>query len=431
MNKIELIAVHKESNGVTYSYKVDEELKSFFSDSVFIINYSECVESVPDAIASVPFVASVLPIVWLTDSKLIVPELDEAFYECIAKVKKGYEAMYPETELKGDIEVIKIVRNNQPGIPGKCAMFYSGGVDSMETLYRHLDEEPLLVSIWGSDIRYDNESGWHLLRRALDEAADRLHLDIAIIRSKFREFDKEGALSRVYEEKLQRGYWYGIKHALGLLGHVAILAYLHGISTFYIASSNCPADGEIRCASDPRIDNSVRFVSCQVIHDGFELTRQDKLKNIVQFNNNKNGILPLHVCWETQTGHNCCKCEKCYRTITGLIMENANPVEYGFPEFEKELPHMRERMVLGGNHAPKTWSRIHADVAARKTQLRNSPYWKDIKWLVSADFLTPGALKMPLGWRIRTSLSKNVIYRFLGKIKRKILKGNKQNGSKE
>ena len=422
VKEIRLVGIGKSDRQVRYDFSITDELRGFFSEQPFLIEYPESIEAVPDAILAVPFVCNVLPIVWLTDSKLIVPELDEAFYHCINEVKKGYEDMYPESTFRGEIEVGKIIHCDRPAIPGKCAMFYSGGVDSMEMLYRHLEEQPVLLSIWGSDVHYDNEDGWKLLFTALEEAAAQYDLKIASIRSRFRDFDNEKALSEAFGTQLQRGYWYGIKHALGLLGHVAVYAYLHHLSTFYIASSNCPADGAIRCASDPRTDNHVRFAGCQVVHDGFELTRQDKLRNIVQYRERTGQRLPLHVCWETQTGKNCCKCEKCYRTMTGLILENADPVEFGFPDAAKELPYMRERMANGGNHAPKTWSRLHADAAARMNQMRGNPYWKYVKWVACADFLTPGALKMPLSWRIRTGLSRLELYRYAGKVARKILK---------
>ena len=422
MNTIVLLNLERDNQRIQYHYQVSEELKQYFSEKAFVIDYPENIDSVPDAIVAVPFVCNVLPMVWLTDAKLVVPELDEAFYHCINEVKKGYEDMYPECTLRGEIEVGKIVPCDRPAIPGKCAMFYSGGVDSMEMLYRHVEEQPALVSIWGSDVRYDNEDGWKLLYTALEEAAAQYDLTIASIRSRFRDFDNESALNRAFGKQLQRNYWYGIKHALGLLGHVAVYAYLHQLSRFYIASSNCPADGAIRCASDPRTDNHVRFAGCQVVHDGFELTRQDKLRNIVQYRERTGQRLPLHVCWETQTGKNCCKCEKCYRTMTGLILENADPLDYGFPDAAKELPYMREKMVFGGNSAPKTWSRLHADAAARKHQMRGNPYWKYVKWVADADFLTPGALKMPLSWRIRTGLSRFYLYRCAGRLVKKILK---------
>ncbi len=410
--EIKLIEIEKNNNTIRYNYNVSEELQAFFTKTPFFIKYQESVENIPNAILAIPFVSNVLPLMWLTDSKLMVPELDESFYNCIPKVKKGYEDMYPEAELKGILEVEKVVHNTRKASRGKSALFYSGGVDSMDTLYRHLDENPLLVSIWGSDIQYDNEDGWKLLKTAIDEAAEHFHLAATTIRSRFREFDNEGELNKSFSSILQRNYWYGIKHGLALLGHVAVLAYMYRLETFYIASSNCIADGTVRTASDPRTDNFVRFASCRVIHDGYEYSRQDKIRNIVQFNKDKNSILPLHVCWENQTGKNCCKCEKCYRTMVGLILENAEPVEYGFPDINREIPFMQERIVLHSNSAPKTWNRLHEEITLKQNTLKKNTYWKYIRWLKNADFITPGGLRMPLMWRIKRKLNK-LIKRFL------------------
>lgn len=422
MEAIELLEVKKKNNRIEYSFTVSEQLRSFFSAREFVIEYDESIEAVPDSVAAVPFVCCVLPIIWLTDSKLIVPELDETFYNCIPEVKKGYESMYPETVFGGEIEAGRIVPCDRPAVQGESALFYSGGVDSITSLIRHLDEKPSLLSIWGSDIPYENESGWKRVRRAIDEAADEYGLPVSVIRSTFRRFDNEGELTRRFSGTLKRGYWYGIKHGMGLLGHVAPYAYLHGLATMYIASSNCPQDGEIRCASDPRTDNHVRFAHCRVIHDGFELTRQDKIEAITEYNKHREKILPLHVCWETTTGKNCCYCEKCYRTMLGLILEGEDPRKYGFPYVEKAMPQMRETMVSHANSAPKTWNRLHEDVKARQSALIKTPYWKDIKWLVNADFLTPGAIKLPLGMKLKAELSKTKMYRGLRTIKRKLVR---------
>lgn len=422
MEYIILKGIEKAEQRIQYSFEVSDGLKCYFSETPFLIEYPESVNMVPNAVAAVPFVCNVLPIIWLTDSKLVVPELDEAFFRCIPEVKKGYEDMYPETELRGTVEVGSVVPCDRKAVPGSCALFYSGGVDSMEALFRHVEEKPTLISIWGSDISYDNDEGWTVLQTPLEEAAREYNLDRVVIKSRFREFDSESALNKAFGAQLQRNYWYGLKHALGLLGHVAVYAYLHDMEVMYIASSNCPADGQIRCASDPRTDNHVRFAGCHVVHDGFELTRQDKVGNIVRYSERTGKHLPLHVCWKTQTGNNCGVCEKCYRTMTALILENADPVDYSFPNARRELPYMQVRMATAGNSAPKTWNRLHEDVKARQKLLRHNSYWKYIKWLVKADFLTPGALKMPLKWRIRNKLSQHRFFRILRKIARKLLR---------
>lgn len=401
MNAIVLSEIEKNKQRIQFHYQVSEELRQYFSTEAFIIEYPEDIESVPDAIAAVPFVCNVLPIVWLTDSKLVIPELDEAFYHCISEVKKGYEEMFPESIFRGEIEVGKIVPGDRPAIPGKCALFYSGGVDSMDTLLRHLDEKPTLLSIWGSDIKFDNEAGWKLVHSAIEEAAAHYNLEELVIHSSFREFDRERALSRRFSTQLKDNWWHGVKHGIALLGHVAPLAYLHGYEKMYIASSHCPEDGHVRCASNPLIDNHVRYAACQVFHDGFECSRQDKVHNIAVYNQSNNDYLPLHVCWESQKGSNCCRCEKCYRTIAAIIVEGDDPEKYGFAGFEKHLNEMIPQAKKDSGLLIRQWTKIQNALKANRRSVRLSPYWKYVRWIEKADFYHPDTIQQPLSYRLK------------------------------
>lgn len=53
---------------------------------------------------------------------------------------------------------------------------FSGGVDAYCTLARHIDEKPDLLSLWGSDIPYDDKNGWKTLRANLFDEAKKLEL---------------------------------------------------------------------------------------------------------------------------------------------------------------------------------------------------------------------------------------------------------------
>lgn len=423
MEQITILGIRKQNGTITYQYEASVELKKYFSDREFTIEYPESIEAVPDGVAAIPFVCNVLPIVWLTNSKLVIPELDEAFYQCIPKVKKGYETMYPESEFLGEIEVGKIVPCDRPALPGKCAMFYSGGVDSMDTLFRHLKEQPTLISIWGSDIKYDNVDGWNLLHKAIEEAAERYQLPEVVIHSTFREFDREGELHKAFSGQLKDGWWHGVKHGIALLGHVAPYAYLHGLERMYIASTHCPEDGRVRCASNPLIDNNVRYVNCSVVHDGFQCSRQDKVHNIVCHARDNGDYLPLHVCWETQTGENCCNCEKCFRTIVGILVENEDPARLGFPGFERNLENIRTVLNVKYSEALRSyWTKIQDSLIANRRTIRNTPYWKTVRWIEKADFEHPETIQVPISIRagVRPWLSQFRFYQALHEMKEKL-----------
>ena len=230
--------------------------------------------------------------------------------------------------------------------------------------------------------------------------------------------------SRAFSEQLKDGWWHGVKHGMALLGHAAPYAYLHGISTVYIASSHCPADGHVRCASNPLTDNHVRFANARVVHDGFECGRQDKVHDVVDYVNRTGNRLSLHVCWESQSGRNCCHCEKCYRTMASIMAECADPVDYGFDRTSETVSDMQRyivgQKVLNANLATSGWKHIHNGVRRNKKTLKRTKYWKYLKWIDKADFDRYEDLKLPLLYRIRNKLSTLRFYQFLHEMKVKL-----------
>lgn len=420
MEIIKLTEINKHNNQVKFSFSVTEGLSDYFSKIPFVIEYPENIESVPDSIAAIPFVSNVLPIVWLTDSQLQLDELDKAFYDCIPNVRNGFEQMFPESEFKGQIKVDKIVECDIAS-DGGSATFFSGGLDAVNTLISHFDEKPALISVWGSDIRFDNVDGWNVVHKGIADYSEKYNLPDVVIRSSFRDFDNEGALHRRYSEQLKDSWWHGVKHGIGLLGHAAPYAYLHKLSTVYIASSNCPANGLVRCSSSPLTDNHVRFAKAKVIHDGYEFSRQDKIHNVVNYVKSSGDQVSLHVCWESQSGDNCCQCEKCYRTIVGLIAEGAEPVDFGFADAHSTIKNIRKCLVDDYKNSALLqlqWTHIQKRLISNVKTLKKIPYWKYVKWLVKADLWHPETLKRPM--TIRERLSQYKFYQMLHELKVKI-----------
>lgn len=423
MESITLENIIKKEDTISYVFSFSDGLSNYFSGEQFWIKYPVNIENVPDSIAAVPFVCNVLPIIWLTNSKLCLKELDKAFYDCIPNVRHGYETMFPESVFSGTIVVDSILACEYKST-GQCAALFSGGLDAVNTLINHFDEKPALISIWGSDIRYDNEEGWKAVHDGIAETARRFDLPDAVIRSTFREFDAEGVLHGEFSEQLKDGWWHGVKHGLALLGHAAPYVYLNKLSTVYIASSNCPADGLVRCASSPYTDNHVRYAGCRVVHDGYEYSRQDKAGNVVNFCRETGNIIKLHACWQSQTGSNCGCCEKCYRTMAAIIAEGGNPVEYGFDNAMSTIGHMRYCIAvdhrLSKHLAEHHWHHVRGRILANMDQVKKGPYWKHIRWMEKVDFLRMETIKAPLGYRIRMKLVDKRFYKLLHRLKEKI-----------
>lgn len=419
MKEITLNNIQKRGNTISYDYSVSSELACYFSDEPFVIEYPEDISSVPDAIAAIPFVCNVLPLIWLADATLRVKELDESFFVCIPEVRSGYETMFPETRFAGYIHVDRVVGYTEP-VTEKCAAFFSGGADAVNTLVNHLEEHPALISIWGSDIAFQNKKGWQIVHRGIEEYAQKYELPDVVIRSSFRCFDKEEVLDQHFRGQLKDGWWHGVKHGIGLLGHAAPYAYLHGISTVYIASSNCASDGHVRCASNPLTDNHVRFACARVVHDGFEYSRQDKMHNIAEYVKKTGSPLSLHVCWESQSGGNCCYCEKCYRTMAGLIAEGENPSKYGFVNATQAIQELRWYMLTecqDRDVMKRHWIHIQKAMRSNWSEVEKMPCKKYVQWILQMDFTNPDKIRIPLLYQMKLKLSSFAVYRFAHRVK--------------
>ena len=321
--------------------------------------------------------------------------------------------MYPESTFAGSIEV-EHIHLNHPLSSGNKAMLFSGGVDSFDTLIRHHNECPELVMMWGADIRYENESGWNTMYSILNQTAELFQLKPQIIRSTFRAFINEGVLDSQYANQLKDYWWHGIQHSIGLLGHIAPLAYINSYDVLYIAATNVNTDTNIRCASHPSIDNQVRFSNCQVIHDGFTTTRQNKIKNILEYHYLTKDRLPIHVCWETQTGNNCCHCEKCYRTIFGILAEGGDPSLLGFDTYKTHLINSKTYLF---NHNFQLlsyfWIPIRNRFRHNYKSLSKTEDYKYIRWIKNCSFKP--SIYTRINKKVKNLLRRTPIYRLFKK----------------
>ena len=67
--------------------------------------------------------------------------------------------MYPQINFLGKIHADKLENNSYSENNGAAA-FFSGGVDAFNTLVNHAEEKPVLLTLWGADVKLDDVSGW-------------------------------------------------------------------------------------------------------------------------------------------------------------------------------------------------------------------------------------------------------------------------------
>ena len=142
--------------------------------------------------------------------------------------------------------------------------------------------------------------------------------------------------------------------------------------------------------------------------------------------NNSEQPMLLHVCWEVQ-GENCCKCEKCYRTMANIMAEGESPKRFNFPLFSEKNTGIQMRNYLYHKALDKekvsdNWPFISKRVLENRDKLKELPYWDSFKWICKVDFADPYSFGVPLERSVKHvrnqgKLSQFKFYRKLHNIK--------------
>lgn len=416
VNKICVLSTHINSVKIEVVYEVKGEIKKYFNpeEHSFWSEYSSPVDDVPVGIAVIPFVCNVLPLVWLTNTELELEELDIDFYNSIEKFKLGYVNMYSMLKFEGCVKVNKLT-DNRYETSGKVASFFSGGVDAFATLIAHISERPILLTIWGADIRHEDIVGWKNVVGHVEKTVQTFDLQKVYVKTNFRYFINEKELNRLVQFSGD-SWWHGFQHGIGLIGHAAPIAFSNKLFRVYIASTFTKSD-HATCASDPTIDNYVSFCNCSTYHDQYEYSRQNKITHICRYVKDTHRQIELRVCWQSSGGKNCCHCEKCYRTIFGILAEGEDPLNYGFEYSAKELLgfgyQIRNKLLM----IPLIRI-LWKDIQNRFIDNReNLPQFQELNWIYTYDFD-----KINSNFYKRILLLKRRIIKVLSLLKHKVLK---------
>ncbi len=363
-NIVKLTDIEKSNNVIKYSFTTEGAFSDYFINSrPFTIEYDCNMESVPDSVAALPFIALMLPLCWLMDATIYVDEIDEDFFYSIDNIKRGYISMYPTLEFKGHLVAEKVIKNRVDHINIKSLCFFSGGVDAVSTMLSNLQYRPTLFTLWGTDVYFEQPEAWNIVKAKNMEVAKQFNLDFASVKTAFRYVLNEKLLTEHVAKTVHENWWHGFQHGIALIAHAAPYAYINNITIINIASSYSVRDTEFNsCASYPTIDAMVNFCGCKIYHDGFEKSRTDKIREIYEYSTRYNQAFSLRVCWQVITGENCCVCEKCQRTIFGIWAVGGDPEKMGFN--------------LNATVRMKILESLNND------KFHNSVFWEDIKSLL-------------------------------------------------
>jgi len=194
-------------------------------------------------------------------------------------------------------------------------------------------------------------------------------------------------LATYYDKKIHT-YWYGgVSHGLALLGLCAPLTYIDKIGKLYIASTYTKEFAH-PWGSHPDIDNKVKWTGTTVLHDGYELSRQEKLNAIAEYIKASGHKFVIRACWGTDKNANCSICEKCSRTILGLELAGIDPNEYGYDVNANTFPAMKKKIEQSQMYSRDGERFLWEDIQRHVRSDQHIPHSeaKDlINWLVTVD----------------------------------------------
>lgn len=343
MLRLNNIAFDDNGSKIIYNYETIGRAKKYFDNkNLFYAKYQVDTSEIPSSILVIPFIANTLPIAWFAGFDIEIDEIDEDFLRAANLVKEEFQNQFPEYQLTGNIKAKKAVKNTIKG--NKAAMLFSGGVDAYATYIRVFDKTPDLITILGADIEINDTHQWgqftgFIENEKLLENNKKLYIETNV--RKFYTYHVELLLKDI-------GWWGKIQHGLSLIGSIAPLSYLNKYSSIYIASSYTEQI-DIAWGSTPQADEKISWAGIKVFHDGYELKRQDKVDLISQFSTETDTNFRLRVCYsELRDTFNCSNCEKCFRTILGIILNGKNPNDYGFEVDENVYDSIFEILNMGG-----------------------------------------------------------------------------------
>lgn len=392
MGEIKLNSFEVTGNRVFFNYSVSDDIKKYFNlHQPFFIEYDEDISTVPAAILVIPFLANFLPIAWVTDSVLCAKSADKNFVENVDAIKQAFVDMFSQASFGGSLAIQNIVDCSY-NKTDKTAAFFSGGVDSVCTLIRNLEDKPTLMTLWGSDMMLRDIDGWAKVKENTNNTALTFGLDKTFIKTNFRQVLNYRELDKLCAPFTDRGWWGSLQHGIAITAHSAPYVWLHKISTQYIGASLCNRDKNVHSASFPSIDEHLVIGSCHTLHDSFDLDRQQKLDEIIRFQRESDLPIFLRACWESKDGGNCCRCEKCFRTIMGIVATATDPKDFGF-DININRANLKKIKTFISWSEPQglifdyCWSPIKAKIKNDKRLLKKSGLYKDIRWVTGIDFL--------------------------------------------
>ena len=389
---------------IDYDYSAPKQLNRYIkkdylrrSEGLYV-EISGDASQIPEAILAIPFVGVMLTASMLLDIDIHVPVVDCAFYENIKMMKKVYKEMFPASHF--NFNVTADIVQDISYVAYRKATFFTGGVDATSALLENIDQKPILLNIWGGDVRLTDSSSHQQLEKYFQKLSRDLDLEYAFVKTDAREMwiemDLDMLLHSHMDSKRNHDWWASIAHILSMTTSIAPYAFLQGIETCYVGSSYL--DGtSIFDSNNDKLISTIRFGSTHFESVDGQIDRLEKTKKIIDFCDTTGFDFQLKVCWNRVAGENCSNCEKCYRTIMGIVVNGGDPNQYGFKVTSETYHKIRE--LLKNNKVNEAfWTPIVDSFKRTKDRWENNP---DLAWVEHAKVNSPSVMIKKILHRLR------------------------------
>ncbi len=370
---IEISDLYSQNEKIFVNLKVSEGVKKYFFKTDFTIEYDRNIDN-DKSILIIPALSVVAPIAWSSGADIILGKVDATYLDSLNKTRKILEGWYPQLATQSQIRPADIVENKFQN--KKSGVFFSGGLDSMATYFGVKADRPTLITLLMSDPRYLHY--YERVKKNLQNFADNEGTEINFIRADIWN-GTNGTINNMLIAKDSNlpVWWRMVSLGLVTIGLGAPLTAAAGIGSVRLSApfdfSQIRPDGSYYLAV-----TQFSWADINLVYDGVDLTRQQKIRQFLK--GNRDYYRYLLICnntggYEDLTSKsypmNCGYCEKCMRTITGLILEGIDPSDCHFAVDSNILEHVKHALASGSLNLPEDimlfWRDIQKHVPAEAT----------------------------------------------------------------
>lgn len=305
-----------------------KNLGKYFQSNYFWVKYDTDIHTVDASILGIPIVSNLIPFAWLMGTDVFIRDLDGSYFNSLNRIKEILKKWFPQCPFSTKLNVENIVSNqfnNQ-----KYGLLFSGGIDSTTSYIQHKNERPNLIMIWGADIPLARSQFWRKVWNIYAKTVIQENLKINYIKTNMRELLNEDRLDLELGRYFIANWWDNIQNGMAMIGITAPLTITNKIGTLLHASTY-GQKFTYPTFSHPLIENKLAWADIKIVHDGYQTSRQEKVGRVLKdYLGNNHHNFPIRVCYSQFQDLNCNNCEKCYRSIIGLVLENIDPNKYGF-----------------------------------------------------------------------------------------------------